>query len=125
MPSHNGAIKAEKLHFMRKHEDDDQMLVSWADIMVLPTKRELHFRTEGLVLLTPSRTNPDQAVSRSFLKLYLDSISTNFSVQPEDLNYAQDIVLGAMAMKLRMYWQAFQNMLIEGASQASNRTVVV
>ncbi|GMF16685.1 unnamed protein product [Phytophthora lilii] len=124
MPSRNGAIQAEKLHFLRKFEEENQTLVSWADIMVLPTKRELQFRTEGLVLLAPSKTDPKRAcVSRSFLKLYLDSNSTRFSISANDLAYAQDIVLGAMAMKIRLSWQSFQNMMIDQTAQLPNAEI--
>ncbi|KAL4165569.1 hypothetical protein KRP22_014279 [Phytophthora ramorum] len=125
MPSRQGAINTEKLHFMRKYQDAEQTLVSWADIMVLPTKRELHFRTEALILLTRSTDNPNQAVSRSLLKLYLDSSDATLALRPEDVAYAQDIVLGAMAMKLRIYWQSFQNMILEGADLASRQNVAV
>lgn len=120
MPSRNGAIQAEKLNYVRKHEDGDQTLISWADLMVLPTKSELHFRAEGLILLTPSQADPKQTLLRSFLKLYLDNNSASLYVGPEDIAYAQDIVLGAMAAKIRMFWQSFQNMLIEEAGPASS-----
>ncbi|KAG7389674.1 hypothetical protein PHYPSEUDO_009835 [Phytophthora pseudosyringae] len=120
MPSCKGSITAEKLHFVRKYQDADRTLLTWADIMVLPAKRDFQFRTEGMILLAPSRTNPEQTVSRSYLKLYLDTKDGDRELRPEDVAYAQDIVLGAMAMKLRLYWQSFQNMMIEGASRTPN-----
>ncbi|ETI41225.1 hypothetical protein L915_13203 [Phytophthora nicotianae] len=117
MPSRKGTIAAEKLHFLRKYQNEDEMVLTWADIMVLPTKRELQFRTEGIIVLSPSTTKPDQTTCRSFLKLYLDTNDIDYQLRPEDVAYAQDIVLGAMTMKLRLYWQSFQNMLIEGATR--------
>ncbi|KAG2822503.1 hypothetical protein PC118_g8778 [Phytophthora cactorum] len=119
MPSCKGAIIAEKLHFLRKYQYEGQMVLTWADIMVLPGKRELQFRTEGIILLSTSTANPDQTLCRSFLKLYLDINDVGCQLRPEDVAYAQDIVLGAMAMKLRLYWQSFQNMLIDGANRTS------
>ncbi|KAG6572597.1 uncharacterized protein IUM83_17663 [Phytophthora cinnamomi] len=119
MSSRNGPIQAEKLNFVRKYEERDQTLVCWADIMVLPTKSELHFRTEGIVLLTPSTADPKQTLSRSYLKLYLDSNDAIVPLRPEDIAYAQDIVLGAMAMKIRMFWQSFQNMQIEESGRVT------
>ncbi|KAL3670966.1 hypothetical protein V7S43_004151 [Phytophthora oleae] len=119
MPSRQGAISTEKLHFMRKYQDSDQTLLTWADIMVLPTKRELRFRTEGIILLAPSEDSPQACISRSFLKLYLDVHDADYALRPEDIAYAQDIVLGAMATKIRVYWQSLQNMMIEGSSQAT------
>lgn len=116
MPSRQGTISAEKIHFMRKYQGSDQTLLTWADIMVLPTKRELRFRAEGIILLAPSEENPQTSVSRSFLKLYLDPHDVNCDLRPEDIAYAQDIVLGAMAMKIRLFWQSFQNMMIDGAT---------
>ncbi|KAJ8558606.1 hypothetical protein ON010_g8844 [Phytophthora cinnamomi] len=119
MSSRNGPIQAEKLNFVRKYEERDQTLVSWADILVLPTKSELHFRTEGLILLTPSTTDPKQTLSRSYLKMYLDSNDATVAVRPEDIAYAQDIVLGAIAMKYRMYWQSFQSRRVEESGRVT------
>ncbi|KAK1929530.1 hypothetical protein P3T76_014928 [Phytophthora citrophthora] len=125
MPSRQGAISAEKLHFLRKYQDSDQTLLTWADIMVLPTKKELRFRTEGMILLAPSDEDSQASISRSLLKLYLDVHDTDCDLRPEDIAYAQDIVLGAMAMKIRLYWQSFQNMMIEGATNSQSQNIVM
>ncbi|KAF1785886.1 hypothetical protein GQ600_21429 [Phytophthora cactorum] len=112
MPSCKGAIIAEKLHFLRKYQTRSDGAHLGRHHGSTGEKR-LQFRTEGIILLSTSRPTLTR------LCLYLDINDVGCQLRPEDVAYAQDIVLGAMAMKLRLYWQSFQNMLIDGANRTS------
>lgn len=117
MQGSKGTIHTEKLHYVRKSESDNHMLICWADIMALPTTRALHYRTEGWILLTRSDADPLNAcVARSLLKLDMDTDGAGCRIRPEDMVYARDVVLGAMAAKLRKFWQCVQNMLLDAST---------
>ncbi|KAG1692516.1 hypothetical protein DVH05_025268 [Phytophthora capsici] len=119
LPLHNTAsCHFHKLHFLRKYEEKDRIVVVWADLMQLTTKK-LRLRSLAYSVFTPSERNPSSAcVMETFLKLYVEPTSDE-EVSPEDIRYGREVVLGAFGRLMRKFWQDEQNRLTEMMSNVS------
>ncbi|KAG6945619.1 hypothetical protein JG688_00016469 [Phytophthora aleatoria] len=117
MPLRNSAAcHFHKLHFLRKYEEEDRIIIIWSDLMQM-TSKNLRLRSIAHAVFTPSRTDPLHAcVMQTFLKLYVEPTSGE-GVPPEDIRYGQEVVLGAYGRLMRTFWQDQQNRLLEVSSR--------
>ncbi|KAG3172380.1 hypothetical protein PC128_g18523 [Phytophthora cactorum] len=117
MPLRNSAAcHFHKLHFLRKYEEEDRIIIIWSDLMQM-TSKNLRLRSIAHAVFTPSRTDPLHAcVMQTFLKLYVEPTSGE-GVSPEDIRYGQEVVLGAYGRLMRTFWQDQQNRLLEVSSR--------
>ncbi|KAG7382695.1 hypothetical protein PHYBOEH_010391, partial [Phytophthora boehmeriae] len=102
-----GSYEFGKLHFLRKFEEKDRVVIIWSDILLLPSKR-LQVRTFAYSVIERSRTDPMHAsVKHTWLKLQADFIDGNRPT--EVMKQTQESVLGAMSREMRKYWNYEQN----------------
>ncbi|RLN47534.1 hypothetical protein BBJ28_00002940 [Nothophytophthora sp. Chile5] len=59
LQSHEGVLHFDKLHYLRKFEEADRIVLIYASFMLVPTNR-IQFRNHGHALITPSKTDPLQ-----------------------------------------------------------------
>ncbi|KAF1787022.1 hypothetical protein GQ600_11222 [Phytophthora cactorum] len=90
MPLRNSAAcHFHKLHFLRKYEEEDRIIIIWSDLMQM-TSKNIRLRSIAHAVFTPSRTDPLNAcVQQTFLKLYVEPTSGE-GVSPEDIRYGQE-----------------------------------
>ncbi|KAL4145114.1 hypothetical protein PRNP1_012787 [Phytophthora ramorum] len=112
----SAACHFHKLHFLRKYEEEDRLIIIWSDIIQMTTKN-LRVRTTAHSVFARSGTSPSNTcVMHTYLKLYLESPGGAEDVSPEDIRYGQEVVLGAFGRLMRQFWQGEQNRLLEAAS---------
>ncbi|KAE8983042.1 hypothetical protein PR001_g22968 [Phytophthora rubi] len=113
LPVQGSGLHFHKLHFLRKFEEKDRIVVVWSDLLQL-TSKNLRFRSSAYAVFTRSEMNPDRAcVIYTNLKLYLDLPSSEQKLSPEDIQHAQDVVLRSLGRVMRQFWQNDQNGLLE------------
>ncbi|POM76631.1 Hypothetical protein PHPALM_6104 [Phytophthora palmivora] len=106
------ACHFHKLHFLRKFEEQDRVIIIWSDLMQM-TSKNIRLRSIAHAVFTPSEINPLHAcVMQTFLKLYVEP-SNGGNVLPEDVQYGREVVLGAFGRLMRIFWQTQQSQLLE------------
>ncbi|KAG7388737.1 hypothetical protein PHYBOEH_007760 [Phytophthora boehmeriae] len=108
-----GTYNFKKLHLLRKFEEEDRIIIIWADVYLLPSKK-LQARSLAYAVIERSRTNPTCAcVKHTMLKLQVECTSESGGQATEEMKQNESIVLGAMARGMRQYWRYEQNRLVE------------
>ncbi|RLN47542.1 hypothetical protein BBJ28_00002937 [Nothophytophthora sp. Chile5] len=107
----SGVIDVHGRQFMRKFEEKDRIVLVRADRMFLSTQG-IQFRCQSWTVITPSESDPQASVVRTFLQLYMERVD-GMSPRPEDIVHAQTLVMGSLSSKFRKFFQEHQNTLIE------------
>ncbi|ETL34765.1 hypothetical protein L916_13053 [Phytophthora nicotianae] len=117
IPIPNGtSCHFHKLHFLRKFEENDRVIIIWSDLMQMTT-RNVRLRSLAYAVFTPSKIDPSQAcIMYTFLKLYVEPTSYE-SVSRDDIRYAHEVVMSAFGRLMRTFWQNHQNRLLEVTSR--------
>ncbi|ETM41265.1 hypothetical protein L914_12953, partial [Phytophthora nicotianae] len=103
IPIGNGtSCHFHKLHFLRKYEEEDRIIVIWSDLMQMTT-RTVKLRSLAYVVFTPSKNDPSQAED---------------IVSQQDIRFGREVLLGAFARLMRTFWQDQQNRLLEVTSRS-------
>ncbi|KAE8961233.1 hypothetical protein PR001_g30108 [Phytophthora rubi] len=101
---------------MRGSEPDSQeknwILKLQTDLMML-NNEELQFRDQTWTIIYRSETNSNASVVRVCEQMYLDRQVGISTARPEDVEYAQSVVLKNLSWKLREHTQHLQDMLVE------------
>ncbi|GMF16586.1 unnamed protein product [Phytophthora lilii] len=100
------------IQYLRKYIEPNRIVIIKADLMML-NNEELQFRDQTWTIITRSETNPNASVVRVCEQMYLDQEVGILTARPEDVAYAQNIVLKNLSWKLREHTQHLQNMLLE------------
>ncbi|KAL3670964.1 hypothetical protein V7S43_004149 [Phytophthora oleae] len=118
LPHHNRTSSHfNKLHLLRKYEEKDRIVIVWADIIQM-TSRKIRLRTVAHAVFSQSEIDPSNAcVMETFLKLYVEPISAE-EVSSEDIRYGQEVVLGTIGRLMRKFWQNEQNRLVDVTSNS-------
>ncbi|KAE8962267.1 hypothetical protein PR003_g24460 [Phytophthora rubi] len=74
---------------------------------------ELQFRDQTWTIIYRSETNSNASVVRVCEQMYLDRQVGISTARPEDVEYAQSVVLKNLSWKLREHTQHLQDMLVE------------
>ncbi|RLN47541.1 hypothetical protein BBJ28_00002930 [Nothophytophthora sp. Chile5] len=100
------------VQFLRKYEEPNRIVFIKADLMTLTTEG-LQFRDQCWAIVTRSETDPLHAsVVRVCEQIYMDC-QEGFTARPEDLAYAQSVVLRNLSWKLKEHSQQLQDMLVD------------
>jgi hypothetical protein len=112
---HRGcALHFDKLHFLRRFEENDRIVLVWSDCRVLSSKK-LQYRTLGYTAITPSAIAPlGKCTVHTTLQLEMVCAKGGSGTFKE----AQELALGALSRMMRSFWQDEQNRLVEEASRA-------
>jgi hypothetical protein len=73
----------------------------------------LQFRDQTWTIITRSETNPNHSTVRVCEQMYLDRGAGVDTARPEDVEYAQNVVLKNLSWKLREHTTHLQDMLVE------------
>ncbi|KAG7377224.1 hypothetical protein PHYBOEH_000984 [Phytophthora boehmeriae] len=87
------------VQFLRKFEEPNRIVIVKADLMTL-TDEGLQFRDQCWTIITRSETNPNASVVRVCEQIFV-ARQDNCSARPEDVEYAQNVVLKNLNWKLR------------------------
>ncbi|KAG7375942.1 hypothetical protein PHYBOEH_001931 [Phytophthora boehmeriae] len=118
-----GTYKLGKLHFLRRFKQKNRVIIIWADIYLLPSKK-LQARSFAYSVIERSKTDPMNAsVMHTMLKLQVGCLDGNDDKPTEEMKQSQDFVLGAMSRGYRKYWHYEQNRLIEESLRHSSTTI--
>ncbi|KAG7378016.1 hypothetical protein PHYPSEUDO_010700 [Phytophthora pseudosyringae] len=112
------------VQFLRKYEEPNRTVIIKADLMVL-NNEELQFRDQTWTVISRSESNPNASVVRVREQMYLDRGAGGIaSARPEDVEYAQSVVLRNLNWKLREHTQHLQDQLIEETQLYGNASAV-
>ncbi|KAG3172374.1 hypothetical protein PC128_g18524 [Phytophthora cactorum] len=115
LKSPSGTLELNGVQYMEKFEEMDQTIFAVAERMVLPTK-SIQYRDECWMTVAPSASDSSVSIVEIFLQLFMERDDTLVAC-PEDLAYAQNIVMGSLSNTLRKFFQAQQNALMEKAGR--------
>ncbi|KAF4134813.1 hypothetical protein GN958_ATG16069 [Phytophthora infestans] len=115
LKSPSGMLELDGVQYLEKFEEMDRTIVAVAERMVLPSK-SLQYWNESWLTITPAASDAGVAVVEIFLQLYLER-DDGLVACPEDLAYAQDVVMGCLGNTLRKFFQTQQNSLMEKAGR--------
>ncbi|RLN87454.1 hypothetical protein BBJ28_00022900 [Nothophytophthora sp. Chile5] len=122
MQTNAGALRFNRLHSLRRFEENDRFVVVFADILVMPAKG-LRFRSEGWMIVTRSTTDPLRScVARNFGALFVDC-EDGGPARPEDREFAQGIALDTLSGNYQAYMDLQQKTLVEEAARAGMDSV--
>ncbi|RLN51348.1 hypothetical protein BBJ29_009045 [Phytophthora kernoviae] len=107
-----GTFKFGKLHFLRKFEEKDRVVIIWSDILLLPSKKLQVHALAYSVIARSNAASINTSVMHTMLKLQVDCINGSGEQPSGEIKQTQDIVLGAMTREMRAYWQYEQNRLV-------------
>ncbi|KAG2507300.1 hypothetical protein JM16_008434 [Phytophthora kernoviae] len=107
-----GTFEFGKLHFLRKFEEKDRVVIIWADILLLPSKKLQVHALAYSVIARSNAASINTSVMHTMLKLQVDCINGSGEQPSGEIKQTQDIVLGAMTREMRAYWQYEQNRLV-------------
>ncbi|ETI36631.1 hypothetical protein L914_16642 [Phytophthora nicotianae] len=100
------------VQLMQKFEDSNRIVFVRTDIMTLTTEG-LRFRDQTWTIITRSDSDPHNAsVVRIYEKLFMEC-QEGFSARPEDMAYAQNVVLKSLSWKLHNCTRQLQDTLVE------------
>ncbi|KAG6572582.1 uncharacterized protein IUM83_17629 [Phytophthora cinnamomi] len=100
------------IQFLQKFTEPDRIVIIKADLMTL-NNEELQFRDQTWTIISRSETNPNTSVVHVCEQMYLDRQVGIQTARPEDVEYAQSVVLKNLNWKLREHTQHLQDMLVE------------
>ncbi|KAG1712524.1 hypothetical protein DVH05_000267 [Phytophthora capsici] len=101
------------VQFLRKYVEPDRIVIIKADLMEL-NNEELQFRDQTWTIISKSETDPNTAVVRVCEQMYLDQKAGGIaSARPEDVQYAQNVVLKNLMWKLREHTLHLQDQLLD------------
>ncbi|KAF1788558.1 hypothetical protein GQ600_18388 [Phytophthora cactorum] len=115
LKSPSGTLELNGVQYMEKFEEMDQTIFAVAERMVLPTK-SIQYRDECWMTVAPSASDSSVSIVEIFLQLFMER-DDGLVACPEDLAYAQNIVMGSLSNTLRKFFQAQQNALMEKAGR--------
>ncbi|KAG2815675.1 hypothetical protein PC112_g13760 [Phytophthora cactorum] len=99
------------IQLLQKFEEPNRIVLVRTDLMTLTTEG-LQFRDKCLTIITRSNTDPLHAsVVRIYEEIYMDP-QRGFSARPEDMVYAQNVVLKTLSWKLHECSHRLQDMLV-------------
>ncbi|KAG6945562.1 hypothetical protein JG688_00016498 [Phytophthora aleatoria] len=99
------------IQLLQKFEEPNRIVLVRTDLMTLTTEG-LQFRDKCLTIITRSNTDPFHAsVVRIYEEIYMDP-QRGFSARPEDMVYAQNVVLKTLSWKLHECSHRLQDMLV-------------
>ncbi|RLN47543.1 hypothetical protein BBJ28_00002936 [Nothophytophthora sp. Chile5] len=117
-----GALRFNRLHSLRRFEENDRFVVVCTDIMVMPAKG-LRFRSEGWMVVTRSTTDPLRScVARNFKTLFVDC-EHGGPARPEDREFAQGIALDTLSGSYKAHVDSQQETLVEEAARVGMDSV--
>ncbi|KAG6572637.1 uncharacterized protein IUM83_17657 [Phytophthora cinnamomi] len=110
---HGSSYHFHKLHFLRKFESNDRIIVIWSDLLQMTTKN-LRFRSQAYAVFARSKMDPfNSCVMYTNLKLSMYSPADEQNLSPEDVQHAHDTILRGMGRLMREFWQSEQNQLLD------------
>ncbi|KAL4165591.1 hypothetical protein KRP22_014301 [Phytophthora ramorum] len=105
------------LQLLQRFEEPNRIVLARTDLMTLTTEG-LQFRNKCITIITRSETDPQHAsVVRIYEEIFMDP-QEGFQARPEDVAYAQNIVLKHLSWKLHECSQRLQETLM-GQFQSS------
>ncbi|RLN49697.1 hypothetical protein BBJ28_00005028 [Nothophytophthora sp. Chile5] len=111
------------VQFLRKYEEPNRIVLIKSDLMTLTTEG-LQFRDQCWTIVTRSETDPLHAsVVRVCEQIYMDC-QEGFTARPEDLAYAQSVVLRNLSWKLKEHSQQLQDMLVEESERIAVHSAI-
>ncbi|GMF16615.1 unnamed protein product [Phytophthora lilii] len=102
------------LQYMQKFDELEHTVFVVAERMVLPTTKGCLFRDEGWMNVTQSESEPGVSVVELLVQFYMER-DDRIDVSPENLSYAQNVVMGSLSNTFLRCFQAQQNALMEKA----------
>ncbi|OWZ07073.1 hypothetical protein PHMEG_00020587 [Phytophthora megakarya] len=109
MDGHMETLRLDKMHFIRKFQEDDRMVIVCSDLHLLRSKG-LKFTSKGYSTITKSNEDPTTAsVVRIVLQLRMENCTTHAT------NQSETIVLLSLRTMIRKYLQSEQLRLTEEA----------
>ncbi|RLN47539.1 hypothetical protein BBJ28_00002932 [Nothophytophthora sp. Chile5] len=113
LPIQDGVLAFKKLHYVRKFEESDRVVIVWADLMLLP-QYGVQFRAQSWMVITRSTAEPRNAcVARSFMQLFAEPQGERSA----GLASAQTTLFGMMGDSFLQFFQSQQNMMIREAGK--------
>ncbi|KAE8983041.1 hypothetical protein PR001_g22967 [Phytophthora rubi] len=109
----SGMLELNGLQYMQKYDEEDRTVFVVAERMTVPSKN-IEFRDECWMTVTPSSTDAKTSVVEIFLQLYMGREEES-QVSPEDISYAQNTVMASLGNAYRKFFQAEQNTLMDKA----------
>ncbi|GMF66673.1 unnamed protein product [Phytophthora fragariaefolia] len=100
------------IQFLRKFTEPNRIVIIKTDLMMI-NNEELQFRDQTWTIISRSTTNPNECLVRVCEQMYLDHEVGISAARPEDVEYAQRVVLKNLSWKLREHTQHLQDMLVE------------
>ncbi|POM58610.1 Hypothetical protein PHPALM_36721 [Phytophthora palmivora] len=101
------------VQFLRKYIEPNRIVIIKTDLMTL-NNEELQFRDQTWTIISRSETDPNTSVVHVCEHMYLDQQAGGISsARPEDVAYAQNVVLKNLNWKLREHTMHLQDTLIE------------
>ncbi|RLN47540.1 hypothetical protein BBJ28_00002931 [Nothophytophthora sp. Chile5] len=120
--SQESATPIDGLTFTRKFEEPNRIALVTAQQMLLPAEA-LSIGMHSWTVVTRSEVEPRRAsIVRSVLRIYAES-RAGFSAQESDLRAAEEIVLGALSVKMRTHSQTQQNALLQESDRLTVASV--
>ncbi|KAL4087991.1 hypothetical protein PRIC1_012421 [Phytophthora ramorum] len=99
------------LQLLQRFEEPNRIVLARTDLMTLTTEG-LQFRNKCITIITRSETDPQHAsVVRIYEEIFMDP-QEGFQARPEDVAYAQNIVLKHLSWKLHECSQRLQETLM-------------
>ncbi|KAG1692527.1 hypothetical protein DVH05_025279 [Phytophthora capsici] len=95
---------------MQKFEEPNRIVLVKTGLMTLTTEG-LQFRDFSWTIITRSETDSLASVVRIYEETFLDC-QQGFTARPEDITYAQDVVLKNLSWKLHACTQKLQDTLL-------------
>ncbi|KAF1785488.1 hypothetical protein GQ600_19329 [Phytophthora cactorum] len=110
---HSYVKQVKGVQFLRKYTEPNRIVIIKSDVMML-NNEGLHFRDQTWTIISRSQTDPNAAVVRVCEQMYLDREAGEIATaRPEDVEYAQNVVLKNLNWKLREHTTHLQDQLIE------------
>ncbi|ETL34748.1 hypothetical protein F442_13347 [Phytophthora nicotianae P10297] len=101
------------VQFLRKYIEPNRIVIIKADMMTL-NNEGLQFRDQTWTIISRAQTKPNAAVVRVCEQMFLDREASEIATsRPEDIDYAQNVVLKNLNWKLREHTTHLQDQLIE------------
>ncbi|GMF16616.1 unnamed protein product [Phytophthora lilii] len=124
LPVRGSAFHFYKLHFLRKFEEKNRVIIVWSDLLQM-TSRNLRLRSIAHAVFTPSERDPlNASVMHTRLKLYIESPTGEGEVSPAEIRHAQEVVLRGMGRLMRKFWKSEQTRMLELTSRPPAVTTV-
>ncbi|KAL3670953.1 hypothetical protein V7S43_004138 [Phytophthora oleae] len=110
--------KVTGIQLLQKFEEPNRIVLVKTDLMTLTTEG-LQFRNFSWTIITRSETNPQSSVVRIYEEIFLDC-QQDFTARPEDITYAQNVVLKNLSWKLHDCTQKLQDALLQRFEVSNN-----